>query len=66
MPHHAQRVHGPRVASCMIRPCLVSAVWRAQGQGMLAAFQGRSVKSSSRPVFNTPPKHWSQINGHGV
>mgnify|MGYP002011692841 FL=1 len=27
----------------MMRPCLVLAVWRAQGQGMQAAFQGRSM-----------------------
>ena len=56
---------GPRVASCMIRPCLVSAVWRAQGQGMLAAFQGRSVTADRVLCFSPHPKV-AQINGHGV
>ena len=51
------RVRAPRVASSMIRPCLVLAVWRAQGQGMLAAFQGRSVMfRCSRPCFLPHPK----------
>ena len=63
------RVHPPRVASSMIRPCLVLAVWRAQGQGMLAACQGRSVNDHPRPCFSPHPKalfRVSQINGHGV